>query len=401
MTSRSSDFGLFWLAQAISRFGDPITLIALATVTYERTQSALFTALAVVIATVPTAVFGFFAGAIGDALGHRRAMFLSDVARVALIGAVPVLLDLGAPLIAAYACVFLAASFGAVFNPARIAIIPQLVPPERLAAANSTVASTDRTVEILGALAAGFLVATVGAAAFYIDAATFAISAVLLAALRMRPHEAEAFRPSHLYADAVEGMRFLLREPILRANTYFSLAAQLALPVVNGLTPVYLVRRFANGDAEFGAALFGVAEAALAAGAVGAGLTLPEYMTQFRKGHLLLAGFGMYGALLILLGLAPSLLPAMVIFFLMGVANVIFVVPNITLSQEVTPPELRARVFGARIALLNLSWLPIIVISGALADRVDAGVLIGVAGAVTLGTALFAARFVPAVSEVA
>jgi DHA3 family macrolide efflux protein-like MFS transporter len=401
VTSRSSDFGLFWLAQAISRFGDPITLIALATVTYERTQSALFTALAVVIATVPTAVFGFFAGAIGDALGHRRAMFLSDLARVALIGAVPIFLDLGAPLVTAYTCVFLAATFGAVFNPARIAIIPQLVPPEQLAAANSTVASTDRTVEILGALAAGFLVATVGAAAFYVDAATFAISAVLLAALRVRPHETEPFRPSHLYADAVEGMRFLLREPILRANTYFSLAAQLALPVVNGLTPVYLVRRFANGDAEFGAALFGVAEAALAAGAVGAGLTLPEYMTQFRKGQLLLAGFGMYGVLLILLGLAPSLLPAMVIFFLMGVANVIFVVPNITLSQEVTPPELRARVFGARIALLNLSWLPIIVISGALADRVDAGVLIGFAGAVTLATALFAARFVPAVSEVA
>jgi len=401
VTNRSSDFGVFWLAQAISRFGDPITLIALATVTYERTRSALFTALAVVIATVPTAVFGFFAGAIGDALGHRRAMFLSDVARVALIGAVPIFLDLGAPLITAYACVFFAASFGAVFNPARIAIIPQLVPPDRLAAANSTVASTDRTVEILGALVAGFLVATIGAAAFYVDAATFAISAVLLAALRMRPHETETFRPSHLYADAVEGMRFLLREPILRANTYFSLAAQLALPVVNGLTPVYLVRRFANGDAEFGAALFGVAEAALAAGAVGAGLTLPEYMTQFRKGQLLLAGFGMYGTLLILLGLAPSLLPAMVIFFLMGVANVIFVVPNITLSQEVTPPELRARVFGARIALLNLSWLPIILISGALADRVDAGLLIGVAGAVTLATALFAARFVPAVSEVA
>jgi len=42
-----------------------------------------------------------------------------------------------------------------------------------------------------------------------------------------------------------------------------------------------------------------------------------------------------------------------------------------------------------------------VIISGALADRVDAGVLIGVAGAVTLATALFAARFVPAVSEVA
>jgi MFS family permease len=392
---------MFWLAQAISRFGDPITLIALATVMYDRTRSALFTALAVVIATVPTALFGFFAGALADALGHRRAMFISDVLRVVLIGAVPVFLDLGAPLLVAYVCVFLAAIFGAVFNPARIAIIPQLVPPERLAAANSTVAATDRTVEILGALAAGFLVATVGAAAFYFDAATFAVSALLLAALRVRPGETRPFRLSRLFADASEGVRFLLHQPILRVNTYFSLAAQLALPVANGLTPVYLVRRFANGDPEFGAALFGVAEAALAAGAVGAGLTLPEYMTQFRKGQLVVVGFASYGTLLMLLGFAPSLLPAMVIFFLMGVANVVFVVPNITISQEVTPPELRARVFGARIALLNLTWLPIIVVSGALADRVDAGLLIAIAGGVTLATALFAVRFVPAVSEVA
>jgi MFS family permease len=398
---RSSDFGLFWLAQATSRLGDPVTLIALATITYVETRSALFTALAVVIATVPTAMFGFFAGAVGDALGHRRAMFISDIARVVLIGGLPALLDARVSLLVVYVLVFLAAIFGAIFNPARIAIVPQLVPADRLATANATVAATDRTVEILGALAGGFLVATVGAAAFYFDAATFAISAILLAAVRVRPGETRPFHVSRLLSDAAEGMRFLLDQPVLRVNTYFSLAAQLALPVVNGLTPVYLFRRFANGDAEFGAALFGVAEAALAAGAVGAGLTLPEYMTQFRKGQLLVAGFAGYGALLIMLGLAPSVLPAMVIFFLMGVANVVFVVPNITISQEVTPPELRARVFGARIALLNLSWLPIILVSGALADRVDAGILVGVAGAVTLATAVFAARFVPAVSEVA
>src|SRR5439155_11416146 len=297
-----------------------------------------------VIATVPTAIFGLFAGAIGDALGHRRAMFVSDVARVLLIGSVPLFLNEGAPLVVAYVCVFLAAIFAAVFNPARIAIIPQLVGPDQLASANSSVAATDRTVEILGALAAGFLVATVGASAFYFDAATFAVSAVLLAALRVRPGETYPFRLSRLVADAAQGLRFLLGQPILKVNTYFSLVAQLALPVANGLTPVYLVRRFANGDAEFGAALFGVAEAALAAGAVGAGLTLPEYMTQFRKGQLIVVGFASYGTLLILLGFAPSLLPAMVIFFLMGVANVVFVVPNITISQEITPPELRARV---------------------------------------------------------
>ena len=401
MNRRPSDFALFWLAQAASRFGDPITLIALATVTYKRTNSALYTALAVVIATVPAAVFGVFAGAVADSLGPRRAMFVSDAARAVLIASIPSVLGNDLPLIWAYVLVFAAGLFGAIFNPARAAIIPQLVDPAGLASANSTVASTDRTVEILGAVAAGFLVQHLDQDAFYVDAATFAISGLLLSTISVRAHGRTGLSVGGVIADAAEGVRFLFGSAVLRSNTLFSLVAQLSLPVINGLTPVYLVRRFAHGDADFGAALFGVSEAALAAGAVAAGFTLPEYFGRLRKGQMLVAGFMAYGFSLVLLSLAPSVLPAMVVFFLIGSANVVCVVPNITISQEVTPPELRARVFGARIALLNLSWLPIIVVSGALADRVDAGLLIGIAGAVTLATALFAARFVPAVSEVA
>ena len=399
MNERGRGFRIFWLAQAISRFGDPITLIALATVSYQLTNSALLTALAVVIATVPAAVFGFVAGAIGDALGHRRALLASDLARVVLVGAIPILLGSGAPLASAYALVFFAGIFTAIFNPARMAIVPQLVPGERLVSANSAIASTDRVVEILGALAAGFLVASIGAAAFYVDAATFAISAALVSAIPSGG-TARAMSLSSLIRDAIDGLRFLFDSPVLRPNTLFSLVTQLAAPVSNGLTPVFLVRRFANGDPAFGAALFGIAEAAVAAGAVTAGLTLPEYFGRFKKGQLLVAGFAGYGLLLILLALAPSLLPALVIFFFIGVVNVVYFVPNVTISQEVTPPNLRARVFGARIALLNLSWLPVIVVTGALADRIDVGFIFIAAGLVTLGAALFAARFVPAVSQV-
>src|SRR5207302_4682659 len=100
-------------------------------------------------------------------------MIASDVGRAIVIGAIPVLLENGAPLAIAYVLVFIAALFSAVFNPARIALIPLLVPPARLGAANSTIASTDRTVEILGAVAAGFLVASTEERAFYVDAATF------------------------------------------------------------------------------------------------------------------------------------------------------------------------------------------------------------------------------------
>jgi hypothetical protein len=289
--------------------------------------------------------------------------------------------------------------FGAIFNPARIAIIPQLVPPERWGDANARIGATDRTVEILGALAAGFLVAWFGAGAVYIDALSFAVSAVLLLRIRIAPPPPAGISVVSILRDTGAGLRFLFHSTVLRANTVFSLAAQLSLPVVNGLTPVLLIRRFANGNADLGATLFGAAEASWAAGAIIAGMTLPDYLERGGKGRLLIGGFAVFGVLLILLGFAPSLLPALVLFFCLGAANIVFLVPNITISQEATPPELRARVAGARLALLNITWLPMFAISGALADHVDAGALIAVAGALTLATAVFGA-FAPTVRDV-
>jgi MFS family permease len=395
---RSPNFVALWLAQVASRFGDPITLIALAYVSYVQTRSAFGTALAVVITTVPNALFGLFGGAISDAVGHRRAMIACDLARVVFVGLVPVALALGLPLLVPYVLVFAAAVCTAVFNTARLALVARVVGPRHLASANSLVYSSDRTVEVLGAVAAGLLVASIGDRAFYIDALTFLISAALLWRIRIR----EDVRPLALGTigdDALEGIRFLWRHAVLRANTILSLFCQLSIPVVSSLAPALIFIKFARGDAELGASLFGITEAAIAVGAVIGGIYLGPRLGQLSKGRVLLGGFAIYGLVLIALAAAPSFELAAVLFMLGGIANVVFYVPNITLSQELAPPALRARVFGARIAMLNLTWLPVILISGALADVVSVPLLIAVAGAVTLAGALIGA-FVPIVRDV-
>jgi MFS family permease len=396
---RSPSFTALWLAQVASRFGDPITLIALAYVSYVQTRSALITALAVVIATVPNAVFGVFGGAIADAVGHRRAMIACDFGRVLLVGAVPVVLALGLPLAVPYVLVFAAAVCGAIFNPARLALVPRLVSPRDLPAANSLIYSTDRTVEVLGAVAAGLLVATIGDRAFYVDALSFLASGLVLWRIRL-DEDARPLALRSLGRETLEGVRFLWRHAVLRANTLLSLACQLSIPVVSGLAPSLIFRRFAGGNPELGASLFGVAEGAIAVGAVVGGLYLAPRLSRLPKGRLILGGFAVYGLVLIALAIAPTFELAVVLFVLGGVANVIFYVPNITLSQELAPPELRARVFGTRIALLNLSWLPVIVLSGALADAVGVSLLIAVAGAVTVVAAVLGA-FIPIVRDVA
>ncbi|MGH2472082.1 MAG: MFS transporter [Candidatus Limnocylindria bacterium] len=396
---RSPNFGGFWLAQVASRFGDPITLIALAYVSYVRTQSALITALAVVMVTLPNALFGVFGGVIADAVGHRRAMITCDLARVVLVGLVPITLALGLPLVLPYALVFAAGACGAIFNPARLALVPRIVGPHELPSANALTFSSDRAVEVLGALAAGLLVASIGERAFYVDALTFLISAALL----MRVDVDEERRPVVLRAlgqEALWGLQFLWRHTVLRANTLFSLVCQLSLPVVASLAPTLIFQRFAGGNAELGASEFGIAEGAIAAGAVVSGLLVAPLLARVPKGRVLVAGFASYGVVLVALAFAPTFEIAVVLFALGGIVNVLFYVPNVTISQELTPPDLRARVFGARIALLNLSWLPVIVLSGALADAVGVALLIAVAGAVTFVSALIGA-FIPVIRDVA
>jgi hypothetical protein len=73
-------------------------------------------------------------------------------------------------------------------------------------------------------------------------------------------------------------------------------------------------------------------------------------------------------------------------------------VPTVTILQEATPSEVRARVFGARIAITNLSWLPLVLISGVLGDAIGVNVLIAIAGLVTVVTAVVAS-FVPAIRD--
>jgi MFS family permease len=396
---RSPNFGALWLAQVASRFGDPITLVALAYVGYLRTHSALITALAVVMATIPSALFGVFGGVLADATGHKRAMIMCDLVRVALVASVPVALGLNLPLLVPYALVFAAGACAAVFNPARLALVPRIVGARELPSANALTYSSDRAVEVLGALAAGVLVATVAERAFYVDALTFLVSAALL----LRVHVDERRRPLVVRAlghEALEGLRFLWGHAVLRANTIFSLVCQLSLPVVSSLAPSLIFQRFASGNAEVGAAQFGIAEGAIAAGAVVSGLVIAPQLVRAGKGRLLLAGFGIYGVVLVALAFAPTFEIAVALFALGGIVNVLFYVPNVTISQELTPPDLRARVFGARIALLNLTWLPIVIVSGALADAVGVSLLIAVAGLTTLVAAIVGA-FIPIVRDVA
>ena len=389
---RRRGFALLWSSQVVSGFGDRITLIGLAYLSWVVTGSTLVTALAVVVSTVPHAIFGLFAGSFADAYGRRSAMVVCDVARAILVASLPAAFWLGLPLGVIYALVFVATSFSAVFNPARLALTPDLLEHDELGRGNALLIASDRIVDVAGSLLAGVLVQAVTVLAFYVDAASFLLSAFLLTQIGMGQEVRTKLSAAAMWADARDGLRVIRNTSALWTNTVFSLVAQLSIPVFNSLMPVLIFKAFG------GATEYGVAEGAFALGAVAAGLLLPAAFESLHKGRLVVLGFAAFGLVLLVIARANDFATLVLLLVIAGVANMLSFIPNVTIAQEITPAAYRARVFGARIALLNLSWLPVILVSGAVGDAIGVPFLIAVAGALTLATAIVGA-LVPAVRD--
>jgi predicted MFS family arabinose efflux permease len=145
--------------------------------------------------------------------------------------------------------------------------------------------------------------------------------------------------------------------------------------------------------------LFSGSEAAIAIGAVIGSAVLPRYLERVPKGRSLLIGFGATGVVIVLIALSTSYTLTLALFLILGFVNVLSFVPTVTILQEATPQPMIARVFGARIAITNASWLVITVLGALVADAIGVDVFLAIAGLVTLATALVAV-FVPAIRDV-
>ena len=98
--------------------------------------------------------------------------------------------------------------------------------------------------------------------------------------------------------------------------------------------------------------------------------------------------YNMYGALFIMAGLVSDPVWAIGLFFLVGVANMAFVIPNITLFQERTPQALFARVVTSRQALVFGVMVAAMAVSGIVAGVIGADRTLMVGGAVAVGAGL-------------
>jgi MFS family permease len=345
---------------------------------YEATGSALGTGAVFALYTLPWVVFGAFSGVIVDRVDKRRLMIAMDVLRAVLVLTVPYLAARSLPSV--YVLAFVIASLGVFFDPAKLAIVPEIVPGDRLMRANSLLSTGENLTEILGWAFAGFLLAAVStSAAFRLDSVTFAVSAVALALMRYRAPVRDVAEKAAgaFWREFKEGLSFLRRDRGLRANTAMIVVCVAGLGAAYPLTFLFAVNVLDGGTRAFGAL-----EAIVGAGFLAGSLALVALATRVRKGRIMIGGLLVMGACLALVAVTGSVWVAAVPFALFGVANALVLIAVDTFLQQMVPDGMRGRVLGTRFTLTQGTYALSVLVGGALAGVMDVRVLFVVAGAI-------------------
>jgi MFS family permease len=316
------------------------------------TTTGSTTRMGVVLAAelAPIALLGIPSGAVVARLGALRTMLVADLARVPLMVSIPVLyasglLSFGLLLLLVFALgVFIAPYFSAQ----RI-VLPELVGEDHatLTQANAVVEAGSRLTILLGPVFAGLLIAWIGSAnVLYVDAATYAVSFLLLLAFVPR-------RPPLPATDdgrgLLAGLRFVLRDELLRPMLLTAVFLHMFAQAIFVSLPVLAYDHY-GGSARTAGLLFGAFGAGSVIGALAA-IPLARVVSPLR---LATVGIVWVSAPLLLLGLELPAVGVMGVMFAAGLGAVA-TAPLMAILTTRAPEELRPKVMTAVITLITIS----------------------------------------------
>src|SRR5215211_776700 len=263
----SPNFWKFWAGQTVSNLGTSVTLFALPLLVYKLTGSALNLGLMSAAELTPYLLFGLILGAWVDRVDRRRLMILADIGRGTLIATIPLMAEFGELRVRwIYVVGFLVATLTICFDSSQFAAIPSLVETDDLVTANGRIQASFAAASVAGPLLGGSMIAVAGLeSVFYIDAASFLVSAASLALIRQRfnPPRDEGNATTSIRQDVAEGLRYVLNHPVLR-----NISLMMALINFIGVTIFAQLVLFANERLDASDRQVGWLYAAAAVGAV-------------------------------------------------------------------------------------------------------------------------------------
>jgi hypothetical protein len=220
----NTGFVKLWGAQTVSQFGSHVSQLAVPLTAILLLEASAFEVAALGVAiTLPWLLVSLPAGAWIDRLPRRPILVVADWGRGLLLSSIPVAYFLDAlTLTQMYVVGFAVGTLTVFFDVAYQAYLPSLVERKELTEANGKLEVTRTAGQTGGPAIAGSLISILTAPyAVLVDAITFIASALLLSGIKQderSPTEANEGR-DRLSGEIVEGLRFVVRHPILRPST--------------------------------------------------------------------------------------------------------------------------------------------------------------------------------------
>lgn len=347
------NFLLLWQGQAVSRLGSQAFAVAMMFWVMEKTGSASLMGLLLTFSMLPGVLLGPIGGTFADRHSRIRIIVVCDLlsglgvlALAFLMMAMPDAVDVIIPVL--FTVAVLGGVVQAFFMPAITASIPDLVAPERLAAANSLNQFSNQASLLIGQAAGGVLYNLLGAPLlFLIDGLSYLFSGVSETFIRLParpvPRDEEKQPVFRVYLrETAEGFRYVWQRAGLRSFMFAASFLNFLIMPVMVLFPFYVSLYLRQGSEWYGFLMAGMSAGAVA-GFVLAGVLKLQGAARERG---ILAGMLLMPSLFGALGFVRIPALAVAVVFLAGAAMGLINVYLVTMIQRSTPSEIRGRVMG-------------------------------------------------------
>lgn len=368
----SPAFRRLWWGLGVSNIGTQVTVVAVGLQVYALTGSTLAVGTLGIAALVPLVALGLYGGALVDHYDRRRVSLLASTVLWLVTAAIAAQawLDVGSVNLL-YGLVALQSAAFAINNPARSSIVPRLLEPQLMPAANALQTLSFNVALTCGPLVGALLVARLGYGwAYTLD--TLLFTAALWAVWRLpavppeqswddaAPGDAPARRRVVGLSSVLDGLRYLATRPNVRTTFVVDLAAMvLAFPRV--LWPAAGALYLGGGETTTG-----VLAAAFAVGGILASVFSGPLVPMRRQGRVIvwaITAWGLsvaaFGAVLVAVGpgapdgvLWGAVVLAGVALLLAGGSDAISSVFRQSILQTATPDHMRGRLQGVFIVVV-------------------------------------------------
>lgn len=338
-------YAVGWL---LSLMGTRIQNTAIAWQIYAQTQEAISLGISGLVMALPAMLFALPAGYMGDRFNRVRLVMLSLAGMTLTSIGLAVASRLQLPIGVIYTLLFLDGMAIMLGRPARVALMPMLVPERVLPNAVTWTTGMMHLTSVIGPALGGLMINIRVEAAYWLAAASSAVFALLLAFLRVRPApRAETGIP--VMESFLVGLRFVFRTRIILGMITLDLFAVL----FGGA--VYLLPIFAQDILQVGAQGFGWLRAAPAVGAVAMSVLLLVLPPMRRAGSALLMNVAAFGLVTIVFGISRSFWLSFAMLALTGAFDNVSMVVRGTLQQLLTPDQMRGRVSAVSSVFVSAS----------------------------------------------